>query len=235
MQAQVVFTLVFAAIALRERPSAAQCAGIAVSTVGLGLVGLARGGSVTALSLLLVLGGAASWAVGNVGTRIARPDNGFHLVIWSSLVPPLPLFALSLLHEGAQRDVTAVTHAGSGAWLSLGYSVALSTILAMGSWSLLLSRHAADRVVPYALAIPVVGMATGRLVRHESVTTPMLLGAAMVILGLALVVTRVARRPVSALAANAGAETASAAVPAGNGGRTAEHSLAHSTPPATKT
>ncbi len=195
MQAQVPFTLLFAALALRERPSARQAAGIAVSVLGLGLVGLARGGSVTALSLLLVLGGAASWAVGNVCTRVARPENGFQLVIWSSIVPPLPLLGLSLLHEGVHRDIAAFGQAGWSAWASLAYSVVLSTILAMGSWSMLLSRHPADRVVPYSLAIPVIGLATGRIVRDESVTAPMLLGAAVVILGLALVVSRTANRP----------------------------------------
>lgn len=190
MQAQVPFTLLFAALALRERPTARQAAGIAVSVCGLGIVGLARGGSVTLPALLLVLGAAASWGVGNVCTRIAKPDNGFRLVIWSSLVPPLPLLTLSLLHEGAHRDASALGHAGWGAWLSLAYSVVLSTILAMGAWSVLLSRHQADRVVPYALAIPVVGLLTGRVVRGESVTALVLAGAAVVIAGLALVVAR---------------------------------------------
>lgn len=190
MQAQVPFTLLFAALALRERPTARQASGIAVSVVGLAIVGLARGGSVTAAAMLLVLGAAAVWAVGNVCTRIAKPDNGFRLVIWSSLVPPLPLLGLSLLHEGLHRDTSALSHAGSGAWLSLAYSVLLSTIVAMGSWSMLLGRYQADRVVPYALAIPVAGFVTGRIVRGESVTAPMLLGAAVVLLGLALVVSR---------------------------------------------
>jgi O-acetylserine/cysteine efflux transporter len=194
MQGQVLFTLLFAAVALRERPSRRQASGIAVSALGLGLVGLARGGSVTVLSLLLVLGGAASWAVGNVCTRIAKPDNGFRLVIWSSLVPPLPLLALSLLHEGAHHDATALGHAGWAAWLSLAYSVVLSTILAMGSWSMLLGRYPVDRVVPYSLAIPVIGFITGHIVRGESVTAPMVAGAAVVVLGLALVISRVGSR-----------------------------------------
>jgi O-acetylserine/cysteine efflux transporter len=188
MQAQVPLTILFAALALRERPAARQSAGIAVSALGLGLVGLARGGSVTAPSLLLVLGAAASWAVGNACTRIARPDNGFRLVIWSSLVPPLPLLGLSLLHEGARRDAASFGHAGWAAWSALAYAVLLSTVLAMGAWSLLLSRYQADRVVPFALAIPVVGLATGHLVQGEPVAGPMLLGAAVVLTGLALVV-----------------------------------------------
>lgn len=190
MQAQVPLTILVATLALRERPTVRQCVGIAVSAVGLGLVGVARGGSVTALSLLLVLGGAASWAVGNVCTRVAKPDNGFHLVIWSSLVPPLPLLGLSLLHEGLHRDAAAFGHASWSAWLSLAYSVVLATVVAMGSWSMLLSRHQADRVVPFALAIPVIGLATGRVVQGETVTVPMLLGTSVVLIGLALVVTR---------------------------------------------
>lgn len=190
MQAQVPLTILFAAFALRERPAVRQSAGIAVSALGLGLVGLARGGSVTVPSLLLVLGAASSWAVGNVCTRIAKPDNGFRLVIWSSLVPPLPLLGLSLLHEGAHRDIAAFGHAGWSAWSALAYSVVLSTVLAMGAWSMLLGRYQADRVVPFALAIPVVGLATGRIVQGESVTAPMLCGAAVVLIGLALVVTR---------------------------------------------
>jgi O-acetylserine/cysteine efflux transporter len=190
MQAQVPLTILVAGLALREKPAARQSVGIAVSAVGLGLVGLARGGSVTVLSLLLVLGAAISWAIGNACTRIARPDNGFRLVIWSSLVPPLPLLGLSLLHEGPHRDAASFGHAGWSAWLSLAYSVFLATIVAMGAWSLLLSRYQADRVVPFALAIPIVGLATGRLVQGESVTAPMLLGATVVLTGLALVVTR---------------------------------------------
>ena len=190
MQAQVPLTILVAGLALREKPAARQSLGIAVSAVGLGLVGMARGGSVTVLSLLLVLGGAASWGIGNACTRIAQPDSGFRLVIWSSLVPPLPLFGLSLLHEGAHRDAASFGNAGASAWLSLGYSVLLSTILAMGVWSMLLTRYQADRVAPFALAIPILGLATGRLVKGESVTLPMLLGAAVVLLGLALVVTR---------------------------------------------
>ena len=193
MQAQVPFTILFAAAGLGERPSGRQALGIAVSGVGLLLVGLARGragggGTIPALALVLVLAAAASWAVGNVCTRIARPDSGFRLVVWSSLVPPLPLLGLSLLHEGPHRDAAAFAHANAGTWLSLAGTVGLATILAMGLWSSLLGRYPADQVVPFALAIPVVGLAVGWAAQGESVTAAMLGGAAVVLAGLALVV-----------------------------------------------
>jgi O-acetylserine/cysteine efflux transporter len=195
MQAQVPFTILVAAVLLRERPSARQTLGIAVSGIGLLLVGLERGrsgggGSIPALALVLVLAAAASWAVGNACTRIARPDSGFRLVVWSSLVPPLPLLGLSLLHEGPHRDAAAFGRAGVGNWLALLGTVGLGTVLAMGMWSSLLGGYQADRVVPFALAIPVVGLGVGWAVRDESVTTATLGGAAVVLAGLTLVVLR---------------------------------------------
>lgn len=193
MQAQVPFTILFATVGLGERPSGRQAFGIAVSGVGLLLVGLTRGragggGTISVLALVLVLAAAASWAVGNVCTRIARPDSGFRLVVWSSLVPPLPLLGLSLLHEGPHRDAAAFAHANAGTWLSLAGTVVLATILAMGLWSSLLGRYPADRVVPFALAIPVIGLAVGWAAQGESVSAAMLGGAAVVLAGLALVV-----------------------------------------------
>jgi len=137
---------------------------------------------------VLVLAAAASWAVGNVCTRIARPDNGFRLVIWSSLVPPLPLLGLPLLHEGPHRDAAAFAHANASTWLSLAGTVGLATILAMGLWSSPLGRHPADQVVPSALAIPGIGLAVGWTAQGESVSAAMLGGAAVVLAGLALVV-----------------------------------------------
>ena len=193
LQAQVIFTIGFAALVLRELPGPRQLAGIAVAAAGLGLVGLASGGSVPVFSLLLVAGGGASWAVGNVCTRVAKPDNGFHLVVWASLVPPLPLLALSLITEGGARDTHALTHGSLGAWLSLLFTVGISTVVAMGIYSAQLAKHPADRVVPFNLGIPVVGLAAGWLFVGESVTAPVLLGSAVVLSGLALVVLKPAR------------------------------------------
>lgn len=190
LQAQAMFTILFAAVALRERPGGRQLAGLAVGAGGLALVGLSTGGTVRLLALLLLIGSAASWAVGNVCTRFARPDNGLRMVVWASLVPPLPLLALSLATEGSARDAHALTHASPGAWVALAYTVTFSTIMAMGIYTALLGKYPADRIVPFNLGIPVVGLATGWLIMGESVTAATLLGAAIVLAGLALVVIR---------------------------------------------
>lgn len=188
LQVQAIFTIAIAGVALRERPGPRRLVGIVVSAMGVGVVGLACGGSVPVLALVLLIGAGASWAVGNVCTRVAQPDNGFRLVVWASLVPPLPLLALSLATEGGSRDAHALSHASAGAWLSLGFTVGFSTIMALGIYAAMLAKYPADRVVPFNLGIPVVGLAAGWLLTGESVTAPMLVGAAVVLVGLGLVV-----------------------------------------------
>jgi O-acetylserine/cysteine efflux transporter len=200
LQAQAMFTILFAAFALRERPGVRQLVGMAIGAGGLVLVGLAVGGSVTLLALLFLVGAAVSWAIGNVCTRFAKPDNGLRMIVWAALVPPLPLLALSLTTEGGARDAHALAHASLGSWISLAYTVGFSTIMAMGIYTALLSKYPTDRIVPFNLGIPVVGLATGWLLMNESVTAATLAGAAVVLVGLGLVVVkpRAGRAPVPA-------------------------------------
>ncbi|WP_092778422.1 EamA family transporter [Actinokineospora terrae] len=141
-------------------------------------------------SLLLVLAAAGSWAVGNVCTRMAQPDDGFRVTIWSCLIPPVPLFLLSIATEGADRGITAIADADITTWLALGYVVVFATILALGVWSMLLGRYPAHKVVPFALLIPVVGIPTGWLVEGDVVTLPMLAGALVLLAGLYFVTIR---------------------------------------------
>lgn len=198
INAQAPMTIVVAAVVLRERPSRRRVVGVLISTVGLVVVGLTRGQSVPWTALLIVLGAGASWSIGNVCTRMApyaerRPDNGFRLVIWSALVPPLPLLALSLTRNipghghGVRAQLAAMAAASPRAWLALAYMVALGTIFAMSVWSNLLAKHPADRVTPYALGIPVVALVSSRLLIGESLTAETVGACAIVLSGIALV------------------------------------------------
>jgi O-acetylserine/cysteine efflux transporter len=76
LQAQVIFTVVIAAGVLGERPTTGQALGIAVGVVGLVVVGLGRGGHVPGAALLLCLGAALSWGVGNVLARASGVPGG---------------------------------------------------------------------------------------------------------------------------------------------------------------
>lgn len=77
--------------------------------------------------------------------------------------------------------------------LSLLYVAAISTGFAYGSWAFLLRRYTASSVTPFALVVPVVGLAAAAVFVHELPSAPEVVGAAVVILGLAMV-TRSVRR-----------------------------------------
>ena len=108
VQLQVVFTIAIAAVVLGERPHRRQLAGALVALGGVGVIAATRTGVVVPLgALALCIAGSASWGIGNVITRIARPSRAAAFLVWTSLVPPIPLFALSLLTEGPARIGTA--------------------------------------------------------------------------------------------------------------------------------
>src|SRR5918995_303120 len=59
-----------------------------------------RAASAPVLPFLLILAAAAAWGVANVITRMAQPPDPLAMLVWASLVAPLPLLGLSLLFEG---------------------------------------------------------------------------------------------------------------------------------------
>src|SRR5919204_267032 len=100
LQAQVIFTVAFAAVALGERPRRAQLVGAAIALAGLAAIATDRAASAPIVPFVLVIGAAAAWGVANVCTRVAQPPDGLALMVWASLVAPLPLLALSFAFDG---------------------------------------------------------------------------------------------------------------------------------------
>jgi O-acetylserine/cysteine efflux transporter len=98
-------------------------------------------------------------------------------------VPPLPLLSLSLLTE--RGDPVSIDAAGI---LALLYVVVLSTLVGFGAWAWLLGKHPASTVAPFTLLVPVVGIAAAWVALSEVPTGAELIGAAVVLSGLALTV-----------------------------------------------
>jgi len=186
LQLQVVFTIVLAVVFLGERPGRAQMTGIAVALAGMAIIAAGRSAAVGLGALALVVGAAACWGVGNVATRMARAPDALALLAWSSLVPPIPLALLSLTFEGPTEIVAALGGVDASGILALTYIVVLSTVFGYGAWNWLLSRHPASHVVPFTLLVPVVGIAAAWLALAERPNAAELIGAAVVLLGLAL-------------------------------------------------
>lgn len=194
LQAQVVFTVVIAAVWLRERPSVRQVGGIALACAGLAVVGIGRGGHVPLLALLLCVGGALSWGIGNMVARRAgnATSNGLSLVVWSSLVVPVPAFLLSLWVDGPDAVGTALTGLGPEALLSTLYTAVLASLVGYSIFNGLLARYPASSVVPFVLIAPAVAMLSAWLVLDQAPNAAEAAGGVLVLAGV-LVTVRPAR------------------------------------------
>jgi len=163
LQAQVVLTILIAAGVLKELPTPAQVAGVALGTAGLVVVGVGRGGEVTLLALALCLLAALSWAVGNVISRASGSTGGLSLTVWSAVVVPVPLLALSLLVDGPTAVAAALTGLSWQALASTAYTAGLASLVGYGLFNGLLARNAPAAVVPWVLLVPPVAMASAWL------------------------------------------------------------------------
>ena len=186
LQAQVLFTVLLAWFGLRERPRGEQLAGVLVGTVGLGVIAVAHGVSAPIVPLLVTVGAAAAWAVGNVLVRHAKVTSGLSMVVWSGLVVPIPALALSLLIDGPSAVAHGFASFGWTAVLGTAYTVVAASLIGYTLFNGLLARHPATSVVPYILLVPIVGIASAWLVLNEVPSQGELIGAAIMLAGVAV-------------------------------------------------
>lgn len=183
LQAQVLFTVLIAALWLGERPSSRQLQGIILGALGLVVVGIGRGGHVPLVALLLCLAGALSWGVGNVVSRAAGVKSGLSMAVWSSLVVPIPLLVLSCLLDGPDVVAQATLHLGWHAIFSTLYTAGLASLVGYSIFNGLLARYPASSVVPFVLIAPPVAMISAWLLLSQVPNPAELLGGAVVLVG----------------------------------------------------
>ena len=184
LQSQAFFTLLFAALFLGERLRLTNLFGLLVAAAGLLLIGLQGDRLMTMAGFALTIGAASMWALGNIVTRKLGKVNLVGLVVWGSLVPPLPFLALSWWLEGPEVIEAALRGISLDSILVLIYLAFGATILGYGLWSRLLSRYPASQVAPFSLLVPVVGLTSSALLLDERLGPLQVLGALLVMFGL---------------------------------------------------
>lgn len=186
LQSQAVFTVIGAVVVLGERPSRVQVAGLAVATVGLGVIGMQAGTGLDLSGFLLCLAAGLSWAGGNLIARTSGVTQGLNLVVWGSLVAAGPLAVLALLQLGPRGFVTALVGIDGAGLLALGYLALLATVVGFGTWSALIGRYPAALVAPFTMLVPPIGLTAAWLALGERPSGAALLGSALVVGGLLL-------------------------------------------------
>jgi O-acetylserine/cysteine efflux transporter len=190
VQTQALFTMIFAALALRERPTARQVAGTAVAFSGLLLIAGTVGEDLSAAGLALTTLSAVSWAVGNLLLKRLPAVEPLNLAVWLSLVPPIPALALALAVDGPVGLARSVATASWSAVAAALYLGLVATVIAYAIWGLLLRRYPAAAVTPFALLAPFVAAGAAALVLGERFGPLRAGGMALVLAGLAVLALR---------------------------------------------
>ncbi|MEO7157743.1 MAG: EamA family transporter, partial [Vicinamibacterales bacterium] len=191
IQMHVFFTIGLAVLFDGDRLRRQNLIGASIAVIGIGVLAfhkLAPGQSGTLIGFLLVIAAAFAWAVGNIIAKRGAGTHGadmFALVVWSSLVPPLPLLALSFALEGGMvwQTVTSMSLKAWACVLVMSYG---GTLFGYGTWNALLHRYPTALILPFSLLIPVTGLASGALFLGETLAPLQAVGALLVFAGLAV-------------------------------------------------
>lgn len=192
LQSSAPFTVLLGVAFAGERLTRRRALGVTVAVAGLVVVGVSRGAVAAWFPFLLTVLGGLGWAFGNLAVRLAGPVHPLRLTLWMSVVPPVPLFALSLAVEGPARIGDALDPhrltSGTGLWAlaGLAYTVVVATVLGSGIWAWLLGRHPASAVAPFSMLVPVTGIAAAWLALGERPNPWEWLGATLVVGGVLL-------------------------------------------------
>ena len=184
LQTQVFFTVILAAMFIGERPNRNQVIGMLVSFSGIAALAsqMQLAGSLFAFSLVLFA--AVFWGVSNILMKHSKPENMVAMIVWVSLVPPLPLFGLSWVFEGPELISQAMSSLNPTGLLCILYIAIISTIIGFGAWGFLLKKYSASQVTPFALLIPIFGMSSSAIVFGETLSPMQIIGSLIVALGL---------------------------------------------------
>lgn len=187
VQLEVPFGALLAAIFLKDRIGWRRAFGMALAFVGVSLIAGEPRVQQNMMPMLLVVGGAFTWAAGQVMIKTLGRVGGFTLIAWVAVMSAPQLFVASFLFEDGQLD--AIAGAGWIGWGTVVYLGLVMTALGYAAWYHLLGKYQVNQVMPYLLLLPVVTVIGSVALLGERLTLPVALGGGVVIVGVAIIVT----------------------------------------------
>jgi O-acetylserine/cysteine efflux transporter len=197
VQLEVPFGLLMAWLVFGERISVRQGLGMLVAFAGAVLIIGEPKLAGDLVYAFLVIGGAFTWAVGQIMIKKLGNIGGFRLLSGVSLFAAPQLFLASWLFEEQQWE--QIYTASAGAWGAVIYLGLVMTALGYGLWYRLLGHYSVNQVMPFLLLLPVTSVCAGIFFLGESLTAKIALGGSMAVAGVAMITIQrsPAQRPAS--------------------------------------
>ncbi len=196
VQLQAFISPFFAWIFLKEKLKTKQIIGFLVAAVGLFVIGMASGTSgVTKIPIkvfILTIFAPIFWALSNIIVSFVSQKaiaNGekldmLGLIVWSSLIPPLPVLVFALMLDTPQTLIGAITNLNAISVFAILYLSFGATLFGYGMWSQLIAKHSIGEIAPLSLLVPITGLLTARIVLSEQLSKMQWLGVIIILIGL---------------------------------------------------
>lgn len=190
------------------RPAPRVAAGILLGLAGVAvlsapaIIGGFRGATATLFGTLAILAATLSWASGSIYSRGAKlPKSTLLAVAMEMLAGGIALGIVGLATgESARVDLAGIS---ARSWIAFGFLAIFGSIVAFSAYIWLLREVRPELVATYAFVNPVVAVILGTLVAGETLTARTIAAAALIVVGVALVVTGGWKAPARAAAAPA--------------------------------
>lgn len=158
LQVQTFFTAILAYFILKQTLSLIKISGMIIAFFGIAgmFVDRLNNTEIGFYSFSLIVIAGFAWAVSNIITNKSEKVEPFSLVIWMSLVPPIPLFILSYFFETNQ--IAVLMNIGFKEIIVLLYTSGISTLFGFAIWSRLIKENGASQIAPFSLLVPVFGV-----------------------------------------------------------------------------
>lgn len=181
-----------------DRPRPLTWFGVLVGFIGIATISLPRGGieGVEAWGVLVLLAATISWSIGSyLSPRLNLPKRTAVAVSYEMLVAGL-LMTVGASLAGSLGELRDASISVDG-WIALAYLIVFGSLLAFTAYGYALANAPLSLVGTYAYVNPVVAVFLGWLILSESITTIVVGGGALVVLGVAMVVSAERPRPAS--------------------------------------
>jgi drug/metabolite transporter (DMT)-like permease len=162
---------------LGEPLRGSSLAGILLAVAGIATVSV-NSGFGSPLGIALLLGAALSWASASIVIKRMGAVDLLRLSCLQMLVGGLPLLAVGTVVEHRLPHLTA------GDWGWFAFLVIPATAVNFAVWFRLLERYSATAMTSWLFLIPVFGVLSGAAFLDEPIGWRVLVGGALVVLGL---------------------------------------------------
>ena len=178
-----------------ERVASGTYVGVLGGFVGMAVLIVPHGlsGETNVVAMLMLVGASLSWAIGSYfSTRLTLPRDPLASTGAQMLVGGTSLAIVGTL--AGEWGLVHVDRFSTDSVVALVYLIIFGSVVAYTAYTWVLQHATVSRVSTYAYVNPVVAIVLGALILNESVDVWILIGAAIIVVAVALVIRAEAKR-----------------------------------------